>query len=229
MYKKINIAIDGYSGCGKSTTAKAVAKALGYTYIDTGAMYRAVTLYFQRLAIDIDNEAEVEAALNQLEIRFVFHEERKEIHTYLNGEDVETEIRTPEVAAFVSPVAAISAVRRKLVEQQQAMGKERGVVMDGRDIGTVVFPDAECKFFMTAEVDIRTQRRLEELANNGISSTFDAVKENLLERDRIDSNRADSPLMRADDAIILDTSHITMEEQINQALEIIHQAIIQKV
>ncbi len=223
--KKINIAIDGYSGCGKSTTAKAVAKALGYTYIDTGAMYRAVTLFFQRHGIDIQDEEAVAAALNQLEIRFNYHYPDKKLHTYLNGEDVESAIRTPEVAAFVSPVAAISAVRRKLVEQQQAMGRAKGVVMDGRDIGTVVFPDAECKFFMTADIDIRTNRRVEELAANGVEASFESVRANLLERDKIDSNRADSPLKKAEDAVDVDTSHITIEDQIQQVLQIVNTVI----
>lgn len=219
--RKINIAIDGYSGCGKSTTAKAVAKYLGYTYIDTGAMYRAVTLFFQRADVNIDDAAAVASALKQLEIRFIYHDSDNKLHTYLNGEDVEADIRTPEVAAFVSPVAAISAVRRKLVEQQQAMGREKGVVMDGRDIGTVVFPDAECKFFMTADADIRAHRRVEELAANGVVASFESVRANLLERDEIDSNRADSPLKKAEDAIEIDTSHITIAEQINQVLEVV--------
>lgn len=223
--KKINIAIDGYSGCGKSTTAKAVAKALGYTYIDTGAMYRAVTLFFQRTGVDILNEAEVLSALKQLEIRFYYHEADQKLHTYLNGEDVESAIRTPEVAAFVSPVAAISAVRRKLVEQQQEMGREKGVVMDGRDIGTVVFPDAECKFFMTADVDIRAKRRVEELAANGVMATVESVRANLLERDHIDSSRADSPLKQADDAIEIDTSHITIEDQIEKVLKLVRKSV----
>lgn len=222
--RKINIAIDGYSGCGKSTTAKAVAKHLGYTYIDTGAMYRAVTLFFQREGTDIQDETAVSAALKYLEIRFVYHDTDKKLHTYLNGEDVEAEIRTPEVAAFVSPVAAISAVRRKLVEQQQAMGREKGVVMDGRDIGTVVFPDAECKFFMTADADIRAQRRVEELAVNGVKASFESVRANLLERDEIDSTREDSPLMKAEDAIEIDTSHITIQEQISRVLDVISSA-----
>lgn len=223
--KKINIAIDGFSGCGKSTTAKAVAKALGYTYIDTGAMYRAVTLYFQNLQIDIKNSSAVEEALKKIEIRFVFEPETNKMHTYLNGKDVEADIRKPEVAAFVSPVAAISAVRKALVHQQQQMGKEKGVVMDGRDIGTVVFPDAECKFFMTADPDIRAQRRVDELKISGVEASFESVKENLLERDRIDSNRADSPLKKAEDAIVIDTSHITIEHQIQEVLGIVNKTI----
>jgi cytidylate kinase len=216
---KINIAIDGYSGCGKSSTAKAVAKVLGYTYIDTGAMYRAVTLYFQRNHIDIYNEKAVENALKNIEIRFAFNESDQKAHVFLNGEDVEEQIRTPEVAAFVSPVATISSVRRFLVHQQQEMGKDKGVVMDGRDIGTVVFPDAECKFFLVADIDIRTERRIKELKFGGIDSSFDAVKHNLIERDHIDSNREDSPLRKAEGAIEIDTSHIAFEDQVEQVLQ----------
>ncbi len=217
---KINIAIDGYSGCGKSSTAKAIAKALNYTYIDTGAMYRAVTLYFQRLNLDIYDEKAVNQALDNISIRFVTDDSGQK-HTFLNGEDVEALIRTPEVAAFVSPVATISAVRKAMVRQQQEMGKEKGVVMDGRDIGTVVFPDAECKFFLVADIDIRTERRIKEMKLGGIESSFEAVKNNLIERDQIDSNRDDSPLRIAEGAIEIDTSHITMEEQVHQALSYI--------
>lgn len=226
--KKINVAIDGYSGCGKSTTAKAVAHHIGYTYIDTGAMYRAVTLYFLRSKINIDDSQQVEEALNDIKIRFVYNDQTGKSHTYLNGEDVEEEIRKPEVASYVSPVAAISAVRKSLVQQQQEMGKEKGVIMDGRDIGTVVFPDAECKFFMTADPDIRAQRRVEELKLAGVTASFDEVRENLLERDRIDSNRADSPLMKAEDAIIIDTSHITIDDQIKIVIDRIKEEVSQK-
>ena len=218
---KINIAIDGYSGCGKSSTAKAIAKALDYTYIDTGAMYRAVTLYFQRLNVDINDAQAVEQALNNIEIRFVADDSGQKKHTFLNGEDVEALIRTPEVAAYVSPVATISAVRRAMVLQQQAMGKDKRLVMDGRDIGTVVFPDAECKFFLVADIDIRTDRRIKEMKFNGVNSSFESVKSNLIERDQIDSNREDSPLRKAEGAIEIDTSHITMEEQVQQALDYI--------
>lgn len=225
---KINVAIDGYSGCGKSTTAKAVAHHIGYTYIDTGAMYRAVTLYFLRSKINIDDAQQVEEALNDIKIRFVYNDQTGKSHTYLNGEDVEEEIRKPEVASYVSPVAAISAVRKSLVQQQQEMGKEKGVIMDGRDIGTVVFPDAECKFFMTADPDIRAQRRVEELKLAGVTASFDEVRENLLERDRIDSNRADSPLMKAEDAIIIDTSHITIDDQIKIVIDRIKEEVSQK-
>lgn len=223
--RKINIAIDGYSGCGKSTTAKAVAKALGYTYIDTGAMYRAVTLYFQQLSIDIKNPSEVEKALEKIEIQFVYQSESQKMHTYLNGKDVELEIRKPKVASYVSPVAAISAVRKALVYQQQKMGESKGVVMDGRDIGTVVFPDAECKFFMTADPDIRAQRRVDELKLSGVVATVESVKANLLERDQIDSNRADSPLKKAEDAIEIDTTNITIDQQIQKVLDIVQQNI----
>ena len=222
---KINIAIDGYSGCGKSSTAKAVAQKLGYTYIDTGAMYRAVTLYFQRLQLDIYDEKAVENALKNIEIRFVLSDSNQHSHVFLNGEDVEELIRTLEVAAFVSPVATISAVRRFLVHQQQEMGKDKGVVMDGRDIATVVFPDAECKFFLVADIDIRTERRIKEMKLSGIDASFESVKNNLSERDFIDSNREDSPLRKADGAIEIDTSHVTMEEQVQKVLSHIDQYI----
>lgn len=224
---KINIAIDGYSGCGKSTTAKAVAYQLGYTYIDTGAMYRAVTLYFQQKEVDIFSFDEVENALKDIEIRFILNSDSQKLHTYLNGVDVESQIRTPEVAAMVSPVAALSAVRKELVAQQRAMGKDKGVVMDGRDIGTVVFPDAECKFFLVADIDIRTERRVKELALSGIDISFEEVKNNLLNRDNIDSNRSDSPLRKADDAIEIDTSYISIDEQIQKVIDIAKNAIAQ--
>ncbi|MCO5233767.1 MAG: (d)CMP kinase [Chitinophagales bacterium] len=223
--KKINIAIDGYSGCGKSTTAKAVASKMGYTYIDTGAMYRAVTLYFQQKNVNISNLEEVETALRQIEIRFKFDTVDQKLHTILNGIDVENLIRTPEVAAMVSPVAALSAVRKELVAQQRIMGMDKGVVMDGRDIGTVVFPDAECKFFLVADIDIRTERRIKELALMGIDTSFEDVKSNLLVRDNIDSHREDSPLRKAEDAIEIDTSYISIQEQIEQVMEVVREVI----
>ena len=200
---------------------------LGYTYIDTGAMYRAVTLYFQRNHIDLHNERQVATALSDIVIRFQRDPQTQQLRTILNNEDVEAAIRTPEVAGMVSPVAAISAVRKAMVAQQQEMGRDKGVVMDGRDIGTVVFPDAECKFFMTAEYDIRTRRRVEELAVSGIRASFEDVKANLLERDHIDSTREDSPLKKAADAIEIDTSYITTEEQIDRALSYVRQVIAQ--
>ena len=223
--KKINVAIDGYSGCGKSTTAKAVAEFLKYRYIDTGAMYRAVTLFFMENEVNLSDRNSVQAALNKINLNFEFNEADQKAHIFLNGQDVELEIRKPEVSALVSPVAAISIVRKEMVRQQQVMGKDKGVVMDGRDIGTVVFPDAECKFFMRANVDIRASRRLRELKLKGIEASFQEVKMNLLERDRIDSSRADSPLRRADDAYIIDTSNISIEEQIEEVIDIIQRKL----
>lgn len=202
------IAIDGYSACGKSTLAKAMARQLGYRFIDTGAMYRMVTLYFLREKVDIDNGGAVAGALKGLRVDFVPGSN----HALLNGEDVEAEIREPAVSGFVSPVAAISAVRRWVVPQQREMGKSGGIVMDGRDIGTVVFPDADLKLFVTASIDVRTDRRLAEMNAKGVDTTREEVAANLLQRDHIDSNRADSPLRQADDAIVLDNSGLSLEE-----------------
>jgi cytidylate kinase len=202
------IAIDGYSACGKSTLAKAMARQLGYRFIDTGAMYRMVTLYFLRENVDIDHGGAVAGALEGLKVDFVPGSN----HALLNGEDVEAEIREPAVSGFVSPVAAISAVRRWVVPQQREMGKAGGIVMDGRDIGTVVFPNADLKLFVTASIDVRTDRRLAEMAAKGVSMTRAEVAANLAQRDHIDSTRADSPLRQADDAILLDNSGLSLEE-----------------
>ncbi|HQO89583.1 MAG: (d)CMP kinase [Chitinophagales bacterium] len=225
--KKINIAIDGYSACGKSSTAKRVAQRLGYIYIDSGAMYRAVTLYLQHHLIDIDNLEGIAQALPQIQIDF--RKAGEVFHTFLNGVDVEQEIRQPAVAAQVSEVAAMSNVRRMLVEQQQKMAAQKGVVMEGRDIGSVVMPDAELKFFMTADVDVRTKRRQDELLKkSGKLFPLEELKANLQHRDRIDSTREDSPLTRVPDAIEIDTTHITLEEQIqlicDKAMALIKQA-----
>ncbi|HPW86591.1 MAG TPA: (d)CMP kinase [Chitinophagales bacterium] len=225
--KKINIAIDGYSACGKSSTAKRVAQRLGYIYIDSGAMYRAVTLYLQQHLIDIDNLEGIAQALPQIQIDF--RKAGEVFHTFLNGVDVEQEIRQPAVAAQVSEVAAMSIVRRMLVEQQQKMAAQKGVVMEGRDIGSVVMPDAELKFFMTADVDVRTKRRQDELLKkSGKLFPLEELKANLQHRDRIDSTREDSPLTRVPDAIEIDTTHITLEEQIqlicDKAMALIKQA-----
>lgn len=225
--KKINIAIDGYSACGKSSTAKRVAQRLGYIYIDSGAMYRAVTLYLQQHLIDIDNLEGIAQALHQIQIDF--RKAGEVFHTFLNGVDVEQEIRQPAVAAQVSEVAAMSNVRRMLVEQQQKMAAQKGVVMEGRDIGSVVMPDAELKFFMTADVDVRTKRRQDELLKkSGKLFPLEELKANLQHRDRIDSTREDSPLTRVPDAIEIDTTHITLEEQIqlicDKAMALIKQA-----
>jgi len=225
--KKINIAIDGYSACGKSSTAKRVAQRLGYIYIDSGAMYRAVTLYLQQHLIDIDNLEGIAQALPQIQIDF--RKAGEVFHTFLNGVHVEQEIRQPAVAAQVSEVAAMSNVRRMLVEQQQKMAAQKGVVMEGRDIGSVVMPDAELKFFMTADVDVRTKRRQDELLKkSGKLFPLEELKANLQHRDRIDSTREDSPLTRVPDAIEIDTTHITLEEQIqlicDKAMALIKQA-----
>lgn len=213
MTKRINIAIDGFSACGKSSTAKQVADCLGYTYIDTGAMYRAVTYYLQQHLINVHNQDGIEKALPDIEINF--KRVNGVLHTFLNNEDVEMEIRKPYVAAMVSEVATNSSVRRKLVEQQQKMATQRGVVMEGRDIGSVVLPDAELKFFMTADLDVRTKRRQDELLHKtGKLFPLEDLKENLVHRDKIDSTREDSPLTQVEDAIIIDTTFLTLEQQI---------------
>lgn len=216
--KKINIAIDGHSSCGKSTLAKAMAEKLHYIYVDSGAMYRAVTLYFLENEVDLNDDQAVAAALDQIKIHFERGDQG--IQTYLNGKQVESEIREMRVSGMVSPVAAISKVRRAMVRQQQKMGAHRGVVMDGRDIGTVVFPDAELKIFLTAEPDERARRRFEELNKKGSSVSMEEIRKNLLERDHIDSNREDSPLRRAVDAVVIDNTHLTPDQQLELALEL---------
>ena len=216
MGKKIVIAIDGHSSSGKSTMAKDLAREIGYTYIDTGAMYRAVTLYCLRHQLfdgeQID-EAALAAALPSLEIAFRMNAETGRPETYLNGENVEQEIRGMAVANHVSPVAALGFVRRALVAKQQAMGKEKGIVMDGRDIGTVVFPDAELKLFVTASPEVRAQRRMDELKAKGMPASYEEVLANVKKRDYIDSTRAESPLRQAPDAVVLDNSHMSLAEQ----------------
>ena len=216
MEKKIVIAIDGHSSSGKSTMAKDLAKAIGYTYIDTGAMYRAVTLYalrHQLFAGDQIDEAALQAALPALEIAFRMNAESGRPDTYLNGENVEKEIRGMEVANHVSPVAALGFVRKALVAKQQAMGKEKGIVMDGRDIGTVVFPEAELKLFVTASPEVRAQRRVDELKAKGMPASYEEVLANVKQRDFLDSTRAESPLRQAPDAVVLDNSHMSLAEQ----------------
>jgi cytidylate kinase len=214
--KKITIAIDGYSSCGKSTMAKDLAREIGYIYIDSGAMYRAVTLYSLRHGFftpqGIDEEA-LRQALPNVRISFQLNPETGRPMTYLNGENVENEIRTMEVSGHVSPIAALGFVREALVSQQQAMGREKGIVMDGRDIGTVVFPDAELKVFVTASPQIRAQRRYDELKAKGQEASFEEILHNVEERDRIDRSRAVSPLRQAEDALLLDNSHLTIAEQ----------------
>lgn len=224
---KITIAVDGYAACGKSTLAKALAKALDYGYVDSGAMYRAVTLYFLEHDIDLDNATAVAHALDHIHIHFELIGGKN--HTFLNGQDVEEAIRTLRVSQLVSPVATISAVRRKMVALQQTMGAEGGIAMDGRDIGTVVFKDAELKLFLTASIKERTQRRLKEWAAKGVSNiTPEEVAENLQSRDHIDSTREDSPLRQAVDAIEIDNSLLTPEEQLAYALSLAHEAIEDK-
>jgi cytidylate kinase len=213
---KIIIAVDGRSSCGKSTLAKALAAALDYLYIDSGAMYRAVTLYFLRNEIDWEDSRQVETALAQIQIHF--DRSRGALRTLLNGEDVEEAIRTMEVSGAVSPVSAIPAVRRALVAQQQQLGSRRGIVMDGRDIGTVVFPAAELKIFLTASSEERTRRRYQELLAKGKEISREAVAQNLAQRDHIDSTREDSPLRQAEDAVVLDNTNLTEKEQLAMAL-----------
>ena len=211
------IAIDGYSSCGKSTLAKALAKELRYLYIDSGAMYRAVTLYFLRHAVRVGETDRVAAALANIHIDF--HIEPGQTRISLNGEDVSDEIRQMPVSDYVSEVSAIRAVRRAMVAQQQRMGKNRNIVMDGRDIGTTVFPDAHLKIFMTADPKVRAERRYLELKAKGERVTLEEVFENLAHRDYIDTTRAESPLVRADDAVILDNTNLNETEQLQFVLE----------
>lgn len=217
--KKIVIAIDGYSACGKSTTAKQVASILGYRYIDTGAMYRAVTLYFLDHHVALTNPREVSRALQQIHITFKVNS-KSVSETFLNGLNVEREIRNMRVSENVSQVSTIKEVRQALVEQQRRMGKEKAVVMDGRDIGTVVFPTAELKLFMTADILVRAFRRQRELLDRGQLVDLDDVIDNLLQRDKIDTGRQESPLRQADDAIVIDTTHITIDEQVDEAVRL---------
>lgn len=217
--KKIIITIDGWSSCGKSTLAKGLAKALNYVYVDSGAMYRAITLYFLRNHVDWTDKKEVTKALKDISLEFIFNEKSQQSEIYLNGENVEYVIRDLVIAEKVSDVAAIKEVREAAVAQQQKMGKGRGIVMDGRDIGTVVFPDAELKIFMTADNAIRVERRFKELYEKNPNITIEEVKSNLEMRDYIDSNREISPLKKADDALVLDNSNITEKEQFQKALK----------
>ncbi len=217
--KNITIAIDGYSSCGKSTLAKAMAKVLNYTFIDTGAMYRCITLFALRHNFIGDNFIDINqiiTSLNQLSIRF--ENEGGTQKVFLNNEDVSKEIRSLTIANFVSDVAAIKEVRSFLVKQQREMGENGGVIMDGRDIGSVVFPNAELKLFLTADTQIRAQRRFDELNNSGIEINIDDVEKNLLKRDHIDSTREESPLIQTADAIVIDNSELSQEEQLNLAL-----------
>lgn len=221
---KINIAIDGYSSCGKSTIAKALAAELGYTYIDTGAMYRSVALFALRSGLIKNGKINTEAivmALPDIHVSFQYNNETKVSDTYLNGENVEKAIRQMEVSEVVSKVSAIKEVREKMVALQKEMGKKKGVVMDGRDIGTNVFPDAELKIFMTADMDVRVARRYFELTSKGEHVTEEDVKQNLLKRDYDDIHRKENPLKKADDAIVLDNSELTKQQQLDFVIRLI--------
>ena len=226
--KKITIAIDGHSSCGKSTMAKDLAREVGHVYVDTGAMYRCVTLYALRHGLFTDEGIQEEAlrkAMPEIQITFRFNAEKGRPDTYLNGELVEDLIRSMEVSNHVSPIATLGFVREAMVAQQQQMGKDKGVVMDGRDIGTVVFPDAELKIFVTASAEVRAQRRYDELKGKGMEADYEEILKNVQERDYIDSHRAVSPLRKADDAIELDNSHMTIAEQKAWLMEKFQQAI----
>ncbi|HLU90026.1 MAG TPA: (d)CMP kinase [Cyclobacteriaceae bacterium] len=212
---KIVIAIDGFSGCGKSTTAKAVSKALHYTYIDSGAMYRAMTLHMLNRFTNLTDPKEVEKSLATFKVEFHKNEDSGIQQTFLNGLNVEKEIRSMRVSENVSEVSKIKAVRRELVSQQKRLGKHKGVVMDGRDIGTVVFPDAELKFFMVADLNIRAERRQREILESGQLVSLEEVVNNLQERDRLDTTRKESPLVKAADAVEIDTSYMDFEEQVS--------------
>ena len=215
--KKITIAIDGHSSCGKSTMAKALARKIGYVYVDTGAMYRAVTLYALRHGM-IDAEGRVdeqtlEASMDQVKVSFTLNAETRIPETCLNGENVEHDIRGMEVSAHVSAIAALPFVRRVMEAQQKAMGRDKGIVMDGRDVGTVLFPDAELKIFVTATAEVRARRRYNELKAKGMDADYDEILKNVQQRDYIDSHREVSPLRKADDALELDNSNITLQQQ----------------
>jgi cytidylate kinase len=221
--KKLVIAIDGYSSCGKSTLAKDLANKLQYVFIDSGAMYRAVTLYCLRqgwVKGDKLEKDKIIASLNQIELDFGLDENGSKV-ILLNGENCELEIRKSHVASMVSRIAEIKEVRQKLVFEQQRMGQKGGIVMDGRDIGTVVFPHADVKLFVTASIEIRTQRRFNELTSKGVETTFEEVKDNLVERDFMDSNRTESPLTQAPDAILLDNTLMNREEQLQWVLNLL--------
>ena len=223
--KKIIITIDGWSACGKSTLAKQLAKELGYIYVDSGAIYRAITLYFLRNHVDWTDKKEVKKALGEISVSFVQKTKSEASEVYLNDENVEYVIRDLVVAEKVSDIAAIREVREYAVAQQQEMGKKRGIVMDGRDIGTVVFPDAELKIFMTADNAVRVERRFKELYEKNPNITIEEVKTNLELRDYIDSHREVSPLRKADDALVLDNTNLTEKEQLQKALKLVHQVI----
>lgn len=217
--KKVIIAIDGYSACGKSTTAKEVAKELNYRYIDSGAMYRAVTLYFLDHHVSLTNPKEVDKALRDIHITFVVNSKGIS-ETFLNGINIESAIRKMRISENVSQVSTIREVRSAMVDQQRKLGKERGIVMDGRDIGTVVFPDAELKIFLTADMLVRAFRRQKELLEKNDLVDIDEIVDNLTKRDQIDSTRKESPLVKAENAITIDTTHITIDEQVDEVIRL---------
>lgn len=223
---KITIAIDGYSSCGKSTLAKALAAELGYAYVDSGAMYRCITLYALRKGVIKDHsfmEEDVVKLLDDIHLTFQFNPQTKSSDTFLNGENVEKDIRQMVVSENVSKISAIHDVRVKMIRIQRALGRHKGIVMDGRDIGTNVFPNAELKLFMTADTDVRTQRRYEELKAKGQHISFNEVKENLIYRDHEDTHRKENPLIKADDAIVLDNTDLTREQQLEFVMKIIQE------
>lgn len=225
--KKIVIAIDGFSACGKSSTAKEVANRLGYKYIDSGAMYRAVTLYFINNYVNPANPKEVSKAMDSIDVSFVFNERIGFSETYLNGLNVEKEIRQMHVSQKVSEVSAIPEVRKCMVHQQRKLGRKKGVVMDGRDIGSNVFPNAELKIFMNADMDIRAERRQNELLAKGELVDLATIEENLKQRDKMDSERKENPLIIAEDAIILSTNYLTLEEQVEHVLQLATEKMIE--
>ncbi len=225
MTKKIIIAIDGHSSCGKSSTAKKVAAILSYAFVDTGAMYRSVALNFFRNKVSLEDEKSILAQLDLIDIEFKFNSDRLASDTYLNGENVEQEIRKQYISEYVSQVSSIVSVRKAMVALQQRMGEKKGIVMDGRDIGTVVFPQAEIKIYMTAQPEIRAQRRQAELEAKGENVSFETILANLKMRDELDMNREEGPLKKAADAIVLDTSYTSFEEQVNFILDLAYQKI----
>ena len=227
MPKKLIIAIDGYSSCGKSSLAKGIAKELGYAYVDTGAMYRAVALYFMENNTHPHDKEEINQALDKIDISFGINPINGASEVYLNGKNVEQEIRMmPVVADNVSRVSAIKEVRKRLVAIQQSLGKGKGIVMDGRDIGTTVFPNADLKIFMTADGEVRAHRRFNELRSKGSEMTIEAVRENIHQRDYQDTHREESPLVMADDAVVLDNTHLTKEEQFEFVLKLVNKKIM---
>ena len=229
MNKKINIAVDGFSSCGKSTLAKQLAQHLQYIYLDTGAMYRTVTLYAMNnniISTSHFNKKELIEKLDEINISFKYNEQTKASDAYLNGENVENKIRSIEVSNLVSEISQIKEVRQKMVALQQEIAKNKGVVMDGRDIGTVVIPDAEIKLFMTASAEIRAQRRYDELKAKGEDVSYQEIYENITKRDYLDQNREESPLMQADDAIVLDNSKYTIQEQFDFVLKLVDEKLL---